>query len=325
LTTNPGNNAQIVALQPNTDYQLSVWVNAGGMTSGGIRFDTNDKFDDPTGPYGPGGTCQFNINLGDALVWTRYTGTFNSSTETSVTVRTYQNSMVGTVYFDNVVLVAVNASNVAPVITSVPVTNATQDTAYSYTLLAADPGNSPLIRTALSIPSWCSFDTNSGVLNGTPTGADAGSHPISLSVSDGLLSVTQNFTIAVAPIVSFGYDVWAANKGVGAANADHDNDGRNNFCEYALDGNPTNDQDIGVSPILLRAGDGFEYIHLQRNDDTNLVYIVEACTDLFSGVWTKDGISVLGTNAYSVKYDEVIYGVSATNQYSFIRLGIEGR
>jgi hypothetical protein len=162
-------------------------------------------------------------------------------------------------------------------------------------------------------------------LNGTPTGADAGSHPVSLSVSDGLLSVTQNFTVVVAPVVTFGYDVWAANKGVGAANADHDNDGRNNFCEYALDGNPTNDQDIGVSPILLRAGDGFEYIHLQRNDDTNLVYIVEACTDLFSGVWTKDGISVLGTNAYSVKYDEVIYGVSATNQYSFIRLGIEGR
>jgi hypothetical protein len=293
------------------------------MTSGGIRFDTNDKFDDPTGPYGPGGTCQFTINLGDALVWTKYTGTFNSSTETSVTVRTYQSSMVGTVYFDNVVLVTANASNVAPVITSVPVTDATQDTAYSYTLLAADPGASSLAFTALSIPSWCSFNTNSGVLNGIPTGAHVGSHPVSLRVSDGSLSVTQNFTVAVAPIVIFGYDVWAANHGVGAADADDDNDGRNNFYEYALFGNPTNDHDLGVEPILARAGDGFEYIHLQRNDDHNLVYTVEICTNLPSGVWTTDGISVLGTNAYNVQYDEVIHGVSATYPYSFIRLNIE--
>ena len=88
LTTAPGNNSQVVPLQAYTDYQLSVWVHAGGMTPGGIRFDTNDRFDDATGPNGPGGTCQFNINLGNAMNWTQYTGRFNNSNLTSVTLRT---------------------------------------------------------------------------------------------------------------------------------------------------------------------------------------------------------------------------------------------
>jgi len=319
LTTAPGNNSQVVPLQPYTDYQLSVWVHAGGMTSGGIRFDTNDKFDPG---MVPGGTCQFNINLGQALDWTQYTGTFNSSNQTFVTLRTYQSTMVGTVYFDNVVLTAVSASNAAPVITSVPVTHVNQDIFYSYTLLAADAGNVSLAFTGVSIPAWLSFNTNSGLLSGTPTGADVGSHPVSLGVSDGSLSVTQSFTIAVASTAPVGYDVWAATNGVGAADADDDHDGRNNLYEYALDGDPTDDQDPGVEPILVKTVAGFEYIHLQRNDDSNLIYTVQIRTNLTSGVWTTDGISVLETNAYNSKYDRITHGVSTNNPYSYIRLKI---
>jgi hypothetical protein len=320
LTTNPSNNKQTIQLQTHTDYQLSVWVNAGGMTAGGIRFDTHDKFDPGKDP---GGTCQFTINLGAAPVWTPYTGTFNSSNETSVTIRTYQSSMVGTVYFDHVVLVAVNGANTAPVITSVPVTHINQNQVYSYTLLAADDGSSPLSFTEVIIPSWLSFNANSGVLSGMPTVADVGSHLVTLRVSDGTLTDEQSFSVEVVPTGS-GYDVWAAAQSevIGAPDVDHDNDGRNNLYEYALNGNPTDDQDNGTDPILVNTGTGFEYLHLQRNDDSNLDYTVETRTNLLSGVWTTAGYSVLGTNTYNAKYDEIRHGVATTNTQSYFRLKI---
>ena len=85
--------------------------------------------------------------------------------------------MLGTAYFDNVVLASVNASNVAPVITSVPVTNANQDAAYSYTLLAADAEGSALTCSGVTVPSWLSFNAASRVLSGKPTGTNVGFIP----------------------------------------------------------------------------------------------------------------------------------------------------
>ncbi|MCU0858282.1 MAG: putative Ig domain-containing protein, partial [Pontiellaceae bacterium] len=318
------NTRQTIPLQTNTAYQLSVWVLASGLTSGGVRFDTNDKFDQPNGPNGPGGTCQFNIETGDAQIWTQYTGTFNSSNETSVTIRTYQSSMAGSAYFDNAVLVATIGSNAAPVITSVPETRVNQDALYNYTLLAADAGSEPLIFTGVTIPSWLSFNTNSGLLSGVPASADAGSHLVTLRVSDGLLTDEQSFSVQVVQTGS-GYAAWAATNGVGAPDVDHDGDGRNNLYEYALNGNPTNSTDNGIDPVLISTGSGFEYIHLQRNGDSGLIYTVETRTNLLSGIWMTNGTSVLGTNAYNAVYDEVRHGVAVTNTRSYIRLKIENR
>jgi hypothetical protein len=227
--------------------------------------------------------------------------------------------MIGTVYFDNVVLTALNAVNVAPVITSVPVTQVKQNAAYRYTLLAADAGNDSLAFTEVSIPSWLSFNPNSGLLSGTPTAAVVGSHPVSLRVSDGSLSVTQNFTIAVAPV---GYAAWAATNGVGATDADDDHDGRNNLYEYALAGNPMDDEDKGVDPVLVKTGTGLDYAHLRRKDDPDLIYTVETRTNLISGVWTPGGFSVLRTNSYNADYDEIFHGVPPTNPSSYFRLKI---
>ncbi|MBM4152027.1 MAG: PASTA domain-containing protein, partial [Kiritimatiellaceae bacterium] len=195
LTTSPGNTTQVIPLQTNTNYKLSFWLNAGGMTSGGIRFDTNDKFDQGTVP---GGTCQFTIRLGQALTWTNYTGTFNSSNQTSVTLRIYQGSMVGTVYFDNVILEVAGTSNNPPLVTSVPVTQGTQDKAYTYTLLAADAESSSLTLSGVTVPSWLSFNTTNGVLSGTPSLAHVGTHPVSLRVSDGVNAIVHSFSITVA-------------------------------------------------------------------------------------------------------------------------------
>jgi hypothetical protein len=326
LITAPGNNSQTVTLQTRTDYTLSVWVNADSMTAGGIRFDTNDKFDGTTN--GLGGNCQFNIDFETKPSgWTQFTGTFNSSNETSVTLRTYKKptvGMTGTVYFDNVVLAPANASNNAPVITSVPITNAVEGSMYRYNLLAADAENSPMVFTGLSIPSWLSFNADSGLLSGTPDGTDTGSHSVSLRASDGSFSVTQNFTIAVAayiPPVS-GYAVWASTNGVGGAIEDEDNDGRNNLYEYALNGNPNSSADPGTDPTFTKAAAGFEYNHLQRKGDPDLIYVVETVTNLVSGVWTNAGVSILQTNPVSGIFEEVVTGIPATNLTTYIRLKI---
>ncbi len=172
----------------------------------------------------------------------------------------------------------------------------------------------------ISVPGT-KVDISTAVLSGTPTGANAGSNLVSLQVSDGAVSVTQNFTIAVVSR----YAAWAATNGVGSADSDQDGDGRNNLYEYALYGNPTNILDSGVDPLLIMTGHGIEYIHLRRNGDTNLIYTVETRTNLLSGVWTTNGTSVLSTNSYNADYNEITHSVSITNTQSYIRLKVENR
>jgi hypothetical protein len=212
-------------------------------------------------------------------------------------------------------------TNTAPTITSTPVTNGTVGTLYSYTLTATDAETNALSYSSVTLPAWLSFNTNTAVLSGIPVATNAGSHPVSLRVSDATLSVTQNFTIVVASAL-IGYDAWAATNGVGAPDADDDHDGRNNLYEYALAGNPKAAGDKGVDPVLVKAGNGFEYVHVRRKDGPDLIYTVETRTNLLSGLWTLSGFSVLGTNSYNADYDEIIYIVSPTNPCSYIRLKI---
>ncbi|MGI2154616.1 DUF4347 domain-containing protein, partial [Shewanella oncorhynchi] len=65
--------------------------------------------------------------------------------------------------------------NDAPTISSTAMTAATQDAAYSYTLTAtdSDTGDS-LTLSAVTKPSWLSFNAATGLLSGTPSNADVG-------------------------------------------------------------------------------------------------------------------------------------------------------
>jgi hypothetical protein len=309
LTTAPGNNKQTVPLKPNTDYELSVWVNAGGMTSGGIRFDTDDKFDPG---MTPGGTCQFNINLGAALVWTRYMGHFNSASETEVVLRTYQNNMAGAVYFDHVVLAEVGAGNVAPVVTSVAVSNVVVNRPYIYTFLAADAENDPLTFNEVTTPAWLSFNAGNGVLSGTPT--VAGDYAVELSVSDGEDSAHQSFTITVTPAT--GYAAWAAAHGISGGPADDDNgNGLDNLFEYS----------VSERPVLWNSGDSFTYVYKRRADDPGLEFDLQNTTNLPAGSWTTNGLRVLGTNVTGGPYDQVTNSIPGTNSQRYVRLRITAR
>ncbi len=100
--------------------------------------------------------------------------------------------------------------NDAPIITSNPILSVLEDQPYTYTLIATDVDASNDILTPSvvgSLPSWLSFDTNTGVLSGTPDYTNVGLHNITLRVSDGNGGVTdQAFTIEVinvndAPVI----------------------------------------------------------------------------------------------------------------------------
>lgn len=92
--------------------------------------------------------------------------------------------------------------NDAPSISSVAITTATQDVAYSYTFVASDADTGDVITlSAVTKPSWLSFNATSGLLSGTPSNADVGVHPVTLRVtdSDGL-TAEQSFSITVTNV-----------------------------------------------------------------------------------------------------------------------------
>ncbi|CAN5296849.1 hypothetical protein BH24PSE2_BH24PSE2_12990 [soil metagenome] len=96
---------------------------------------------------------------------------------------------------------AVPPANTAPEFTSTAVTDATVDEAYSYDITTSDADGDPLTITAPTLPAWLTFTDNgdgTAALSGTPGAGDEGDHAVSLEVSDGTDTATQDFTITVA-------------------------------------------------------------------------------------------------------------------------------
>lgn len=81
-----------------------------------------------------------------------------------------------------------------------PITSAAAGTAYLFQPSASDADGDPLLFSASGVPSWASFNADTGALSGTPAEADAGiTAEIVVSVSDGEASVSlPAFTIAIA-------------------------------------------------------------------------------------------------------------------------------
>lgn len=91
--------------------------------------------------------------------------------------------------------------NSAPEFTSMVVTDASENIAYTYNIVAVDADNDNLNFSAGSLPSWLNMIDNgdgTAVLSGTPLAANVGANSISISVSDGQVSTVQSFQITVA-------------------------------------------------------------------------------------------------------------------------------
>ncbi|KHO45825.1 MAG: hemagglutinin/hemolysin-like protein [archaeon GW2011_AR4] len=97
----------------------------------------------------------------------------------------------------NNVTVTVNPVNDAPIITSVPITTATQDLLYTYDIDATDIDSVLLTYLLTQAPAGMTIDNGTGLISWTPTNADVGQHTIGIIVTDGLLNATQAYTLIV--------------------------------------------------------------------------------------------------------------------------------
>lgn len=97
--------------------------------------------------------------------------------------------------------VTVRPVNDPPIFTSTPATNARVGEAYLYNITTMDLDiSNTLTITTLSKPTWITLTQNSATtatLAGAPTFNDIGSYPVQLQVSDGYLTNTQTFSLAV--------------------------------------------------------------------------------------------------------------------------------
>ena len=101
------------------------------------------------------------------------------------------------------VVIDVNDVNEAPVFDSTPVTAATEDALYTYTITTSDVDGNVLSINGLTVPAWLTLTDNgngTATLTGTPTNAEVGDHSVSLEVSDGSLTATQSFTLTVSNV-----------------------------------------------------------------------------------------------------------------------------
>lgn len=95
------------------------------------------------------------------------------------------------------VVVTVNPVNDAPVVTGEASGEATIGKLYGYVFAATDPDGDQVIKSAASLPGFLDFDSNTGILGGTPAESDAGWHYVALQVSDGALVTTYDFDLHV--------------------------------------------------------------------------------------------------------------------------------
>jgi len=92
-----------------------------------------------------------------------------------------------------------NSGNSAPNISGIPATSATIGSNYNFQPTASDPNGDTLTLSIQNLPSWATFDSNAGLLSGTPQAGDEGSYNgIIISVSDGTDSASlPAFSITV--------------------------------------------------------------------------------------------------------------------------------
>lgn len=249
--------SQTVALEKNTDYNISVWYNNGNATSGKVVFDTKDVFDRP-------GEGQFVIVPGEADGWTQFAGSFNSGELDSITIRMFAKELVGTVYFDDV---AINPKAQGDT------DFAYRNVEYSCEIDVTDLNNDSLEYSCESKPEWLDFDSETGILRGTPSDKDIGTHAVTLYAKDAEKEEISTFTVRVleaSPLAK--WQEIHSTYGEMMEN-DKDLDGLTDFLEFALGGDPNKNDATNILPKILPNESGFNFTF--RRNQATLTYIVQ--------------------------------------------------
>jgi hypothetical protein len=104
-------------------------------------------------------------------------------------------------------------ANPPPTIGGSPATSVGAGAVYSFTPTTTDPSGNPLSFSIQNLPSWASFNAQSGILSGTPAMGDVGTYTgIVISVTDGTSSASlAAFSISVTePATGSATLNWAA-------------------------------------------------------------------------------------------------------------------
>jgi hypothetical protein len=109
--------------------------------------------------------------------------------------------------------------------------------------------------------------------------------------------------------------------------ADPDGDSMNNFMEYALGGNPTNDDASTVLPSLYINAEDAVYLYNRRTNhvDLGLSYYLELTSDLVSGVFSNDTASYVetGVSLPVNGFETVTNRILTTEDAKFFTLKVE--
>jgi len=186
--------------------------------------------------------------------------------------------------------------NVAPVLSGSPATTVNEDSEYSFTPTLTDTDtNDTHTFSITNMPSWASFDTQTGKLSGTPTDANVGTtENITISVNDGTDSASlAAFSLEVvntndAPTgqdTSFTLDEGAtlstdANNGLLTFASDDDSDSGDTLTVSAV----TQPQ---YGQLTLNSDGTFSYVHDgSENHSDSFTYQVNDSNSASSSAYT---------------------------------------
>jgi hypothetical protein len=163
-----------------------------GVPPGLVTVGTQYSFM-PTASDADGGTLTFSItNRPTWATFSTATGRL-AGTPTAANVGTFANIGIGvsdgqggTAQLGTFAIVVSAAANVAPTISGTPPTTATVGTQYSFVPTASDADGGTLTFSITNQPSWATFNTTTGRLQGTPAAGNVGTFSsIGIGVSDG--------------------------------------------------------------------------------------------------------------------------------------------
>ena len=172
---------------------IKLIINRNVATNTSVDFNQNGlAFDNiPGHPIGIGywdyfKSYPFSGTLDDITLWDKAL----STTEIS---NLYNDGAAGIAQYPK-------ADNFAPIFASEPVTEATEDEQYTYTVVTSDYENEGLDLEALILPSWLTLNTSTGLLYGTPGDENTGDTVVSLQLTAGNSIVFQNFALTVTNV-----------------------------------------------------------------------------------------------------------------------------
>ncbi len=153
-------------------------VNSGTLTKGSIAIV-------------PG---QTEIKNGESIVWTPEEN--QNGVIDAFSIKAYDGELFSTKSAK--VLIDVKNINDRLELISEPVFELRDSEEYLYKIVIDDKGDHGTIELiGTLIPTWLNFDTESGLLSGTPEISDVGEHTVKLLIRDGEFEVEQIFTITV--------------------------------------------------------------------------------------------------------------------------------